>query len=172
MRGCFAGSAAALLLSGGWPASAQHAPEQPISPQWISRADATAVAQAALEACAARGQPASVVVWDADGFQRAAFSDDGAKAIGLSSSAGKAAAVLAFKASTRDLQARVASDKAFADQYGKDERYHFSPGGLPLYRDGKFVAILAVGGARNIDEDCAREGLKRLAWASTTAAGY
>jgi Raf kinase inhibitor-like YbhB/YbcL family protein len=106
---------------------------------------------------------------DANGYTRAALSDDGAKPIGLSTSNGKAAAVLTFKASTRELAARLQSDKQFSDQYAKDPRFHFSPGGIPLYKQGKFVALIAVGGARNIDEDCARDGVKTLAWATTEA---
>jgi uncharacterized protein GlcG (DUF336 family) len=75
--------------------------------------------------------------------------------------------VLAFRTSTRALQARAAGDTGFAAQYGHDLRYHFSPGGLPLYKAGKFVAVLAVGGGRTIDEDCAIGALKVLPWATT-----
>ena len=141
------------------------------SPGLITRAEATRIAQSALEECARRKQPASVVVVDADGFQRTAFSDDNAKFIGLSTSRQKAASVLAFKVSSRVLQMRVQSDKQFADQFGKDDRYHFSAGGVPIYKDGKLVAVIAVGGARDIDEDCALAGLAALPWATTGQPG-
>lgn len=162
---------AAIALMAGAAEAAPKEPGTPASAELISRADATKAAQAALADCIARGQPASVVILDAEGFQRAAFSDDGAKYIGLHTSAQKAASVLAFGVSTRELQARVASDPHFAEQFGKDERYHFSPGGLPIYRKGKLVAIIAVGGAMGIDEECARAGLKALGWGSASAAG-
>lgn len=151
----------------GFGADAQTQPEPKVSPDHITRAEATRVVQAALEDCVKRGQPASVVVVDVVGFQRAAFSDDNANAVGLSTSSKKAAVVLAFKVSTRSLQMRVQSDKQFADQYGKDERYHFSPGGVPIYKNEGLVAVIAEGGARNIDEDCAYAGLKTLSWAAT-----
>ena len=138
----------------------------------ITRAEATHAAETALAACAARGQPASVVVMDAAGHVRAAFSDDGAKPIGLTTSNGKAAAVLTFKESTRDLVARLQGDPQFAAQYGKDPRFHFSPGGLPIYKQGKFVGLIAVGGGRDIDEDCAKEGFKTITWASTPTSDW
>ena len=147
----------------------KEGPETPMSAELISRVDATQLAQAALKECAARGMPASVIVADSAGHMRAAFSDDNAKLVGIGSSMTKLNSVVEFKMSTRALQTRAQADKEFADKYGKDERYHFSPGGLPIYKNGKFVAIIAVGGARNIDEDCALAALKTLSWASTEA---
>ena len=146
--------------------TAKESPETPLSPDFISRADATQLAQAALKECAARNLPATVLVTDSAGHMRVAMSDDNAKLIGIGSSQTKVNSVLDFKMSTRALQERAQSDKAFADKYGKDERYHFSPGAFPIYRNGKFVAILAVGGGRNIDEECALAALKTLSWAS------
>lgn len=160
-------------ITAGWTASAFSAdPEPIISSDLITRAEATHAAEVALSACKARGQPASVIVMDAAGYVRAQLSDDDAKPIGLTTSNGKAAAVLTFKESTRDLVARLQGDPQFAAQYEKDARFHFSPGGLPIYKQGKFVGVIAVGGARNIDEDCAREGFKTLAWASTPTSDW
>jgi uncharacterized protein GlcG (DUF336 family) len=172
MRSCafgVSGSALTLLavMTASVTANAKEDPETPMSAELISRADATQIAQAALRECAARGLPASVIVTDSAGHLRAAFSDDNAKLIGIVSSSTKVNSVVDFKLSTRALQTRAQSDKAFAEKYGKDERYHFSPGGLPIYKNGKFVAIIAVGGARNIDEECALAALKTLSWAST-----
>ena len=160
-------------IAAGWTVTAVAAdPEPVISSDPITRAEATHAAEVALAACAARGQPASVVVMDAAGYVRAQLSDDGAKPIGLTTSTRKAAAVLTFKESTRDLAARVQGDPQFAAQYGNDPRFHFSPGALPLYKEGRFVGLIAVGGARDIDEDCAREGFKTLTWASTPTSDW
>ncbi|MDB6009254.1 MAG: hypothetical protein JWL65_1504, partial [Gammaproteobacteria bacterium] len=87
--------------------------------------------------------------------------------IGLRSASLKTATVLKFKASTRSLQERLKSDAAFAEEYGKDTRYFYHPGGVAIYRDGKFVAVLAVGGGHDKDESCALEALKLLPWAKT-----
>ena len=147
-----------------------HAPAAPesvtISPNLISRADATQLVNAALDACEARGERVSALVMDAKGYLRAELSDDNSKSVGLTSSAQKAAAVLAFQVSTGDLAARLKSDPQFAAQYGKDPRYHLTPGAFPIYRDGRFVALLAVGGGHTIDADCAQAALKTLRWAS------
>src|SRR5262245_54268267 len=132
--------AAVAAIMTGWAGTAVAADPAPvISPDLITRAEATHATEAALAACSARGQPATALVMDADGYMRAELSDDGAKPIGLTTSHGKAAAVLTFKESTRDLVARLKADPQFADQYGKDTRFHFSPGGLPIYKRGQFV---------------------------------
>lgn len=141
------------------------------SPDMITLADATRMAQATMQECAKRGQPTSVLVMDGNGFQRLLMSDDNAKHIGVVHIGFKAAAVLDFKASTAALRARLTSDKPgdkqFAEQYGKDPRYIFDPGALPIYRDGKLVAVIAVGGSGNFNEDCAQAGVKALSWATT-----
>jgi len=134
------------------------------SPELISLADATQLAQVTLEACAKLGQPASVVVMDAEGFQRVALSDDRALYIGISTAALKATTVLTFRTATDVLQQRAASDPRFAEQYSKERGYRFSPGGLPLYRGDRFVGALAVAGARDHEGDCAYAGLKALSW--------
>lgn len=133
----------------------------------ITQPEALSLAQAAIQACQARGMSVNVQVADAEGHLRVALASENATLAGLNTAPQKIAAVLAFHASTRELQTRVGNDAVFAEQYGKDRRYHFSPGGLPIYKAGKFVAVIAVGGGRTIDEDCAIEALKILPWAKT-----
>lgn len=164
---------ALLALLASVAAVAADAPSGPpaagslASPDLITQADAIRMAQAAMADCARRGQPTTVVVVDATGFQRLALSDDNAKFIGVVHTRLKAAAVLAFRESTQVLQTRATTDKPFADQYGKDERYLLQAGGLPVYRGGKLVAAISVGGSGNVNEDCAQAGVKALSWATT-----
>jgi uncharacterized protein GlcG (DUF336 family) len=139
-----------------------------IDPNQITQAEALALAQAAIQACKAQGMSVNVQVADADGHLRVALASENATLAGLVTAPQKIAGVLAFRASTRELQARLKADPGFAAQYGKDARYHFSPGGLPIYKAGKFVAVVAVGGGRTVDESCAIEALKLLPWASTS----
>lgn len=134
----------------------------PINSSLISLAVATQLVQDSLVACEARGEHASALVMDGDGFTRVLMSDDNGASVGLVSSARKAKTVLDLKMSTHDAMDRLQSDKAFADQYGKDDRYFFHPGALPLYRDGKLVAILSVGGGHQQDEDCAKAALAKV----------
>jgi uncharacterized protein GlcG (DUF336 family) len=143
-------------------------PEAIVSAELISRADAQKLVQRSLESCEKRGFKAAAIVTDTEGHMRAALSSDGMNPIGIASAGRKTATVMNFKLSTHALRDKVAADPAFAAQYGKDERYYFSPGGLPLFRSGKFVAVLAVGGARTEDEACALDALKMVPWAKTS----
>lgn len=140
-----------------------------ISKDLITRVEAQRLVEAAITACARRGVPASALVLDANGAERAELSDDNTPLIGLITAEKKARAVLAFKTSTRGLMERIKADKAFADRYGGDGRYFFMPGGIPIYKHGKFVATLAVGGTHTQDETCALEALKTVPWASFEA---
>lgn len=158
---------AALCAAAAYSGGARAQEQAKIDPQLITQADALAVAQAAIASCKARGMSVNVQVADADGNLRLALASEDATLAGLRTAPQKIASVLAFHMSTRELKARVDNDPAFAAQYGKDPRYHFSPGGLALYKAGKFVAVLAVGGGRTIDEECALDALKLLPWAST-----
>lgn len=139
-------------------------PNAMASPELISLRDATRLAQATLEACAKLGQPASVVVVDADGFQRVALSDDHALYIGITTAAQKAFTVLTFRTATELLQKRASTDSKFAEQYSKERGYRLSPGGLPLYRGDRFVGALAVAGSREHERECAYAGLRGLSW--------
>jgi uncharacterized protein GlcG (DUF336 family) len=102
-------------------------------------------------------------VWDANGNERIVISDDGAPVIGITSSIRKANTVMQFKASTQSLGERAKTDPALAEQL-KDPKYYTSPGGVPLYKNGKFVGLLAVGGGRDQDGNCAGEGIKAVPW--------
>ena len=157
-----------LAVSPAFAAQSAGTPPEPLaSADLITLADATRMAHAALAECTKRGQPASVLVVDATGLLRAAFVDDNGKAIGVDHNNRKVAAVLAFKVSTQALQARVQSDKPFADKYSKDERYFLMGGGLPIYRNGTFVAAISAGGAGGVNnEPCAIAGVKAISWAS------
>jgi uncharacterized protein GlcG (DUF336 family) len=139
-------------------------PDATASAELISLRDAMQLAQATLEACAKLGQPASVVVMDADGFQRVALSDDRALYIGITTAAQKAFTVLTFRTATEVLQKRASTDSQFAERYSKERGYRLSPGGLPLYRGDRFVGALAVAGAREHEGECAYAGLRGVSW--------
>lgn len=136
----------------------------------MSRSDAMLLVQATLEACDARGEKAAAVISDPDGNMRAALSSEGMVTIGIRSTTRKTASVLKWRLSTHALRDRAAADAAFAAEFGKDERYYFSPGGLPLYRGDQFVGVLAVGGGHQLDEECALDALKSLPWVKTSPA--
>jgi uncharacterized protein GlcG (DUF336 family) len=149
-------------------ATAQSDPQlAPINENLITQPESLAIAQAAIQSCKAKGMSVNVEVADADGHLRVALASQGATLAGIRTAPQKLASVLDFHVSTRALKARLADDPDFAARFGKDPRYHFSPGGLPIYKSGKFVAVIAVGGGGTIDESCAIEALKLLPWATT-----
>ncbi len=154
----FAGGVRAQTL----PTPPNVPPNVPFDATLMTLPVATQLVEASIAACEAKGEHPSALVMDADGNLRALMSADGGSSIGLYSSQHKARTVLDFKMSTRDAMTRLQSDKAFEDKYGKDERYFFHPGALPLYRGGKLVAVLAVGGGHQIDEDCAKDALAKV----------
>ncbi|MBC2665395.1 heme-binding protein [Novosphingobium flavum] len=145
-------------------ATAPRAADPVIAANLITRDEALGLVRDSVMACDKRGERAAAVVTDVNGVMRAAVSTEGGNTIGLTSTARKTAAVLRFRMSTRALREKAAADAAFAAEFGKDERYYFSPGGLPLFRGGQFVAVLAVGGGHAIDEECALDALSRTQW--------
>jgi glc operon protein GlcG len=166
-RTALVGLAVAVSLSSGAQTPAPAKEMDTISPVPLSLADARHMADAALESCKRRGHPTAAFVLDSEGQLRVALSDDHAGSVGLRTAPRKAAAVLAFRVSSKDLEARVLSDKQFAARYGNDDRYVFHDGAVPIYRHGVFVGVLALGGAHGFDELCAQDGLKALPGATS-----
>jgi uncharacterized protein GlcG (DUF336 family) len=161
----------ALAVAQSQPAAPAAAPAarapDPVISNLITRDEAIALARGSAEACDKRGERAAAVVTDAAGVMRAAVSSEGGNTIGVTSTARKTAAVLRFRLSTRALREKAAAEPAFAAEFNKDDRYYFSPGALPLYRNGQFVAVLAVGGGHAIDEECALDALRGTPWKTT-----
>jgi len=161
-----------VAIALGLGSSATHADETSVSPEastlasrdLLSFADAMHLAQAALDACIGLGQPASVVVMDAAGFQRVALTSDGALFIGITTAALKAKTVVELRESTELLQKRAAEDPQFADRYSRERGYRLSPGGLPLFRGAQFVGAIAVAGARDHEKECAALAVRAVRW--------
>jgi uncharacterized protein GlcG (DUF336 family) len=131
---------------------------RPINPDLLSRGDVAAMVKSASDRCEALGQSATVSVVDAEGCLRATVTSDSAKIVAIETLMTKIAGVLAFRVSSRDLQAPAADDPLFNAQFGKDARFLFYPGALPLFRHGQLIGAIAVGGAHDNDELCARAG--------------
>jgi uncharacterized protein GlcG (DUF336 family) len=174
-----------LALATAMPAAAQPAPPTPTPPSpgeqgarppetppvpsdMISLADAERLAKGIIAICAEQHEYPVVLVSDALGNMRLAIAADHSQPIGWTSVQGKTRAVLDFRVSTHELYDRLQKDKAFADRFAKDPRYFLHPGALPLYRDGRWVAILAVGGGHQADEGCALRALARVPWAKVS----
>lgn len=168
-RGLLLAAALAALPCGASAADPEAGKTHPFGAEIandLTRVEAEALVHKALATCEALGEPAVAEVLDADGATRAMLSSDGAHWAGFHSAPEKAAAVLAFHQSTQALSDRLAGDKDFAAKYKDDTRYFFHPGGLPIYRGGKMIGVIAVGGGHDKDEQCALAALTTLEGAS------
>jgi uncharacterized protein GlcG (DUF336 family) len=153
-------SIAALLVTSAAHAQTPAAPPQKlVSPAFITLDQAMRISKNVIAACAKRKEAAAVTITDADGFTRVSLSADNLPVVGLRTAALKTATVLEFRQATRALGEKLEKDPAFRDGPGKDPRFFFHPGALPLYRAGQFVGVLAVGGGHDKDEACAFDAL-------------
>jgi glc operon protein GlcG len=162
---------AVLLLTAGAMvvpalAAAQAAPPAPPR-QNIDLASAKKMAAATV--AAAQGDPTymfATAIVDANGdlvyFERM----DGASAGAVTSAVAKARAVILFGVPTRVLQESVAAGKPVSASITAPPRVGAQEilliqGGLPVMKDGKLIAAIAVGGAKTspTDEKFAQAGI-------------
>ncbi len=116
-----------------------------------------ALAQAALDACQARGFAVSASVVDSAGRVKVTLRADNAPKPPVAASL-KAAAAAAFDAPGSEMEPRTKTDPAFAAlMEAHKDQYNPHAGSLPLHKDGKVFGALAVADTGHEDADaCAR----------------
>jgi uncharacterized protein GlcG (DUF336 family) len=127
-----------------------------------SFAAALEAAQAALAACAARGQKVGVAVIDSSGQPRVALVADGALGGNVYTAVRKGLAALAFQEPTSQVSEQLAAGRIQPAEITPD----MVPwaGAVPLQRKGRIIGAIAVSGsASSQDEACARAGAAALA---------
>jgi len=122
------------------------------------------LAQAALEACHARGYDGSAAVVDSAGLVKVLLRADAAPKPPVAAPM-KAAAAAAFDQPGADMEPRAKTDPAFAAQLqAHKDLYNDHPGSLPLHKDGKVIGGLAVADVpHDIADTCARAAVA-AAW--------
>lgn len=153
MTACFG----ATLLINGVPVYAESPADS------ISLIQAQALAQAALDACQARGFAASVSVVDAHGVVKVTLRADGAVKPPVAAPL-KAATAVAFDQAGSDMEPREKSDPVFAALIAAHhDIYNAHPGSLPVHRaGGPLIGGLAVADVpHDIADACARAALAR-----------
>lgn len=145
------------------PARADEPPVYTLAPG-PSLDVALKLAQGALDACQARGFAASAAVVDSVGRVKVTLRADGAPKPPVAAPL-KAATAAAFDAPGSALEARAASDTAFAAQLAAHKDiYNDHPGSLPLHKDGQVFGGLAVADVpHDVADACAREALDTIA---------
>lgn len=150
-------------------ASAQAAPQggqgmqQPVPPQLMDLATAKKMAATVEAAAAAQNQFVAVTIMDARGDTVLLERMDSAGILPVSTSQGKARAVVAFGIPTGEIADDMHSGKPVpmikAPLAGSGDMT-FMRGGLPIMKGGKMVGAIAVGGsASETDEKFAQAGI-------------
>ena len=124
------------------------------------------LAQAALEACHAKGYDGSAAVVDSTGLVKVVLRADGAPKPPVAAPM-KAAAAAAFDQPGSEMEPRAKTDTAFAAQLlAHKDIYNDHPGSMPLHKDGKLVGGLAVADVpHDVADTCARAAVA-TAWSN------
>ncbi|MBW8734804.1 MAG: heme-binding protein [Asticcacaulis sp.] len=159
----------AVTVMGCLAAAGAHAEDKPAAPVYTevpgpSLSLALQLAQAALDACRARGLSASAAVVDSDGRVKVVLRADGAPKPPVATPL-KAAAAAHFDAPGSDMEPREKSDTGFAAEIAAHkDLYNPHAGSLPLHKDGKVFGGLAVADVPHADADaCVRAALATVA---------
>lgn len=139
---------------------AQELPTSPYLPIEL----AVKSAQAALEACGAKGSNVSVAIVGRDGSTKALLKADNSGPHTGSSAEGKAFTSAALGRDTAGLAGFIAAEQANAGMRDMDSRMVIQAGGLPIKIGDALVGGIGVGGAPSgaIDAECAVAGLKAI----------
>ena len=123
--------------------------------------NAIAIAQAAEKACRADGYVVAVAVTDSKGNLKAAIAPDGTRSNGVYMAMHKAVTVVGFRMST--LALRYAIEKDSSLRLRVTPNMSLLPGGMPIFKAGRFIGAVAVSGAAAHEEEhCAQVGIARL----------
>lgn len=146
------------------PANAPVALPPPPPARGPALALAHEAAQAAIDACRARGFAVSVSVVDSAGVLKALLAADGAHERGVNSGTAKARTSLAFRQPTSAVGRQASEDAAFDARVKANAAWNSRAGGLPILAGERLIGAIGVGGARGSenDEACAQAGLAQV----------
>lgn len=127
-----------------------------------SLALALEAAQAAVDACLKEGQKVGAAVVDSSGEPRATLAADGITGGYAYTAVRKGLVAIAFKTSSSEARAKIASGDKAAIALVKPTMMTF-PGAVPLIVGDRLVGAVAVSGATNgQDEKCAAAGAAKI----------
>lgn len=121
------------------------------------------LAQAAVDACKAMGEPVSVRVADSIGTTVVMLSGDGAGERSQLITNVKVAVVATYRMTGSELSEKAAADPKLAKAIHDNPNIGTIRGSaLKLMSGSTFVGVLAVSGAPGTDETCARQALEKF----------
>ncbi len=120
------------------------------------------LAQAAADACTAKGERVSVRVADSVGTTVVLLSGDGAGERSQLITSVKVAVVARYRMPAPELAKKAKADPRLAKEIRENPSIESIRGGsLMLMSGSTFVGVLAVSGAPGLDEVCAKEALTK-----------
>ncbi len=119
----------------------------------------------ALDACTARGSPATVEIVDLNGLTKVVLSADGARTSSFEYVRRKAYTVLRKGVSSRDFGRSLGKLPENPPPFEGDPNLIQYAGALPVLRGAVMIGVISVSGPTGEDDDeaCARAGLDRIA---------
>ena len=120
------------------------------------------LAQAAVDACKAKGEAVSVRVADSIGTTVVLLSGDGAGERSQLITSVKAAVVTRYRMPAAELARKAKADPRLAKEIRENPSIESIRGGSQLLMSGRtFIGVLAVSGAPGVDESCAQAALAK-----------
>jgi uncharacterized protein GlcG (DUF336 family) len=153
--------AASLLAVAALPAAAQTV----LTTHRLSATLAHEAVGAAVEACAKQGYHVTATLIDDAGHHQAVLRGDGTDIHTLDSSEMKAYTAISFRTDTIDLVERAKKEGGPPSAVAKDAKMILAQGGVVIKIGDEVIGALGVGGGpgNNIDTNCARAGLAKIA---------
>ena len=159
-------SLATVLVVLSMPAGARSAPPLPqLPPERSVPLDlAIEAGRAALDACAARGSPATVEVADLNGLPKVVLSADGARTSSFEYVRRKVYTVLHKGISSGDYGRSLGVLPPHPPPFEGDPNLIQYAGGIPIRRGATMIGVISVSGPTGADDDgaCAQAGVDRI----------
>ena len=152
-----------LTLIGAVSAVVPLAQAQLLTHRDLSYATAKAIAETAIDSCAAKGYAVSAVVVDRAGDVIVAMRADNAGPHTMENARRKAYTARSFRTSTTAYAKRFADNDPVVHQQVTLPNVIAIPGGLPVKVGDDVIAGVGVSGSPGVDEPCVQAGLDKVA---------
>jgi len=123
---------------------------------------ATAIAQATVAACAAKGYPESAVVVDRDGDTIVAMRGDNASPHTMENARRKAYTAMTFKQPTAEYAKKLQDPNSVAHQQVTLPNVIAIPGGQPIKVGNDVIGGIGASGSPGFDDDCVNSGMDKV----------
>jgi uncharacterized protein GlcG (DUF336 family) len=152
-----------LTLIGAMSAVVPLGQAQLLTHRDLSYAMAKAIAETAIDSCAAKGYAVSAVVVDRAGDVIVAMRADNAGPHTMENARRKAYTARSFRTSTTAYAKRFADNDPVVHQQVTLPNVIAIPGGLPVKVGDDVIAGVGVSGSPGVDEPCVQAGLDKVA---------